>query len=30
MSTEINLPFLAADANGPKHFVYKLTREKLE
>lgn len=30
MKTEINLPFLAADANGPKHFVCKLTREKLE
>jgi molecular chaperone DnaK len=30
MQTEINLPFLAADAKGPKHFVTKLTREKLE
>jgi len=28
--TEINLPFLTADANGPKHFEYKLTRSKLE
>ena len=28
--TEINLPFLTADADGPKHFEYKLTRSKLE
>lgn len=28
--TEINLPFLTADASGPKHFEYKLTRSKLE
>lgn len=27
---EINLPFLTADADGPKHFEYKLTRAKLE
>jgi molecular chaperone DnaK len=27
---DINLPFLTADANGPKHFEYKLTRTKLE
>jgi molecular chaperone DnaK len=27
--TEINLPFLTADADGPKHFEYKLTRSKL-
>jgi len=27
---EINLPFLTADAEGPKHFEYKLTRAKLE
>ncbi|MNS61244.1 Chaperone protein DnaK [compost metagenome] len=27
---EINLPFLTADADGPKHFEYKLTRSKLE
>jgi len=27
---DINLPFLTADANGPKHFEYKLTRAKLE
>ena len=26
----INLPFLTADANGPKHFEYTLTRAKLE
>ncbi len=26
----INLPFLTADAEGPKHFEYKLTRAKLE
>lgn len=28
--TEINLPFLTADAAGPKHFIYKMTRAKLE
>jgi molecular chaperone DnaK len=28
--TEINLPFVTADANGPKHLVVKLTRAKLE
>ena len=28
--TEINIPFITADANGPKHFEYKLTRAKLE
>ncbi|HVN67514.1 MAG TPA: molecular chaperone DnaK, partial [Candidatus Sulfotelmatobacter sp.] len=28
--TEINLPFLTADQNGPKHLVIKLTRAKLE
>lgn len=27
---EINLPFLTADADGPKHFEYKITRSKLE
>lgn len=27
---EVNLPFLTADADGPKHFEYKLTRSKLE
>src|ERR1700733_9025986 len=30
METEINLPFITADANGPKHLVKKLTRAKLE
>jgi len=30
METEINLPFITADANGPKHLVRKLTRAKLE
>jgi len=28
--SEINLPFITADANGPKHMVIKLTRAKLE
>jgi len=28
--TEINLPFVTADASGPKHMVVKLTRSKLE
>src|SRR6202044_3540263 len=30
IETEINLPFITADANGPKHLVKKLTRAKLE
>ncbi len=30
MSTDINLPFLTADADGPKHFEHTLTRAKLE
>ena len=30
VETEINLPFITADANGPKHLVRKLTRAKLE
>jgi molecular chaperone DnaK len=30
METEINLPFITADASGPKHLVQKLTRAKLE
>tara|TARA_B100001971_G_C18264320_1_gene590325 strand:+ start:1601 stop:3532 length:1932 start_codon:yes stop_codon:yes gene_type:complete len=30
METEINLPFITADASGPKHMVIKLTRAKLE
>src|SRR6188472_3355729 len=29
-STEINLPFISADATGPKHLVTTLTRAKLE
>ena len=29
-STDINLPFLSADSEGPKHFEYTLTRAKLE
>ena len=29
-STEINLPFITADATGPKHLVITLTRAKLE
>ena len=29
-STEINLPFISADASGPKHLVLSLTRAKLE
>src|ERR671926_794 len=28
--TEINLPFITADASGPKHLLMKLTRAKLE
>ena len=30
MQTEINLPYLTADANGPKHLVMTMTRAKLE
>jgi molecular chaperone DnaK len=30
METEINLPFITADASGPKHMQMKLTRAKLE
>ena len=30
METEINLPFITADASGPKHLQMKLTRSKLE
>jgi molecular chaperone DnaK len=30
METEINLPFITADATGPKHLLMKLTRAKLE
>jgi molecular chaperone DnaK len=29
-STDINLPFITADASGPKHLQYTLTRAKLE
>src|SRR5690606_3846570 len=29
-STEVNLPFITADASGPKHLNIKLTRAKLE
>jgi molecular chaperone DnaK len=29
-STEVNLPFISADASGPKHLVMTLTRAKLE
>jgi molecular chaperone DnaK len=30
METEVNLPFITADQNGPKHFLIKLSRAKLE
>jgi len=30
METEINLPFITADASGPKHLLMKMTRSKLE
>jgi len=30
MSTEVNLPFIAAGADGPKHLAFNLTRAKLE
>jgi molecular chaperone DnaK len=30
METEINLPYITADANGPKHLVMKLSRSKFE
>jgi len=30
LETEINLPFITADATGPKHLVMRLTRAKLE
>ncbi|ACJ00228.1 molecular chaperone DnaK [Rhodospirillum centenum] len=30
MQTEVNLPFITADASGPKHLNIKLTRSKLE
>ena len=30
LETDLNLPFISADANGPKHLTLKLTRAKLE
>ena len=30
METEINIPYISADASGPKHFQMKMTRAKLE
>jgi molecular chaperone DnaK len=30
METEINLPFITADASGPKHLLYKLSRARFE
>jgi len=30
METEINLPFITADASGPRHLLMKMTRSKLE
>ncbi|GJQ48828.1 chaperone Hsp70, co-chaperone with DnaJ [Candidatus Kuenenia stuttgartiensis] len=30
LSTDINLPFLTADASGPKHFTHSMTRAKIE
>jgi len=30
MQTEVNLPFITADANGPKHLAIKITRARLE
>lgn len=30
LSAEVNIPFITSDANGPKHFVYSMTRAKLE
>jgi len=30
METEINLPYITADASGPKHLLLKLTRAKFE
>jgi molecular chaperone DnaK len=30
MTTDINLPFITADASGPKHLNYTLTRAKFE
>ncbi len=30
METEVNLPFITADANGPKHLAIKISRSRLE
>ncbi len=30
LETEVNLPYITSDASGPRHFVMKLTRAKLE
>ena len=30
MQTEINLPYITADASGPRHLVMPFTRAKLE
>jgi len=30
LETDINLPFITSDSNGPKHLTYKLTRAQLE
>ena len=30
LETEVNLPYISSDASGPKHFLLKLTRAKLE
>ena len=30
METEVNLPFITADASGPKHLQLKLTRSRFE
>src|SRR5207253_11356791 len=30
MESEVNIPFITSDASGPKHFLLKLSRAKLE
>ncbi|MDO8557637.1 MAG: molecular chaperone DnaK [bacterium] len=30
IETEVNIPFITSDASGPKHFIHKMTRSKLE
>ncbi len=30
LQTEVNIPFITTDANGPKHFLHTMTRAKLE